>query len=37
VIDRNGIIAFKLIGPITPNNLETTLKPAIEKALRSGA
>ncbi|CAM5491288.1 Cytochrome c biogenesis protein CycY OS=Afipia felis OX=1035 GN=cycY_2 PE=3 SV=1 [Afipia felis] len=37
VIDRNGIIAFKLIGPITPNNLETALKPAIEKALRAGA
>jgi cytochrome c biogenesis protein CcmG/thiol:disulfide interchange protein DsbE len=37
VIDRNGTIAFKLIGAITPSNLETVLKPAIEKALRSGA
>jgi cytochrome c biogenesis protein CcmG/thiol:disulfide interchange protein DsbE len=37
VIDRKGAIAFKLIGPITPNNLEAVLKPAIEKALNSGA
>ena len=37
VIDRKGTIAFKLIGPITPDNLETVLKPAIEKALNSGA
>lgn len=37
VIDRKGTIAFKLIGPITPNNLEAVLKPEIEKALNSGA
>ena len=37
VIDRKGTIAFKLIGPITPSNLETVLKPEIEKALHSGA
>jgi len=37
VIDRKGTIAFKLIGPITPDNLETVLKPEIEKALNSGA
>src|SRR5262249_2134139 len=33
VVDRGGRIAYKLIGPITPDNLETALKPAIEKAL----
>ena len=33
VVDRAGRIAFKLVGPITPENLESTLKPAIEKAL----
>jgi cytochrome c biogenesis protein CcmG/thiol:disulfide interchange protein DsbE len=37
VIDRRGTIAFKLIGPITPTNLEAVLKPEIEKALNSGA
>ncbi|MGH6770446.1 MAG: DsbE family thiol:disulfide interchange protein [Xanthobacteraceae bacterium] len=33
VIGRDGRIAYKLIGPITPRNLETVLKPEIEKAL----
>ena len=33
VVDRDGRIAFKLVGPITPDNLERALKPAIEKAL----
>jgi len=33
VIGRDGRIAYKLIGPVTPVNLETALKPAIEKAL----
>ena len=33
LVGRDGRIAFKLIGQITANNLETTLKPEIEKAL----
>jgi cytochrome c biogenesis protein CcmG/thiol:disulfide interchange protein DsbE len=33
VIGRDGKIAFKLIGPITPDNLDKALKPALEKAL----
>ena len=33
VIGRDGQIAYKLIGPITPDNLDKVLKPAIEKAL----
>ena len=33
VIGRDGHIAYKLIGPVTPDNLEAALKPAIEKAL----
>jgi cytochrome c biogenesis protein CcmG/thiol:disulfide interchange protein DsbE len=33
VVGRDGRIAFKLVGPITPGNLEAQLKPAIEKAL----
>jgi cytochrome c biogenesis protein CcmG, thiol:disulfide interchange protein DsbE len=33
VVGRDGRIAFKLAGPITPGNLEATLKPAIEQAL----
>ena len=33
VIGKDGRIAYKLVGPITPDNIETTLKPAIAKAL----
>ena len=33
VVGRDGRIAYKLIGPITPDNLDTALKPAIEKEL----
>jgi cytochrome c biogenesis protein CcmG, thiol:disulfide interchange protein DsbE len=33
VIGRDGHISYKLIGPITAENLQSTLMPAIEKAL----
>ena len=33
VIERNGRIAYKLVGPITPENLDAVLRPAIEKAI----
>jgi cytochrome c biogenesis protein CcmG, thiol:disulfide interchange protein DsbE len=33
IVGRDGLIAYKLIGPITPENLEAVLKPQIEKAL----
>lgn len=33
LIGRDGRIAHKLVGPITPDNLQAVLKPAIEKAL----
>ena len=33
VIGRDGRIAHKLVGPISEDNLEKVLKPAIEKAL----
>ena len=36
VVGRDGRIAYKLIGPITPQNLEVALRPAIEKALKGG-
>jgi cytochrome c biogenesis protein CcmG/thiol:disulfide interchange protein DsbE len=35
IVGRDGKIAFKLVGPITDENLEKFLKPAIEKALVS--
>jgi len=37
VVGRDGHIAYKLIGEITAQNLETTLKPQIEKALAAGS
>ena len=36
VVGRDGKIAFKLVGPITPENLQDKLVPAIEKALQNG-
>jgi len=33
VIDREGRIAYKLVGPISAENLESALKPQLEKAL----
>ena len=33
VVGRDGRIAYKLIGPITPENLQQALRPAIEKSL----
>jgi cytochrome c biogenesis protein CcmG/thiol:disulfide interchange protein DsbE len=36
VVGRDARIAFKLIGPITPDNLDAVLKPEIEKAVAAG-
>jgi cytochrome c biogenesis protein CcmG/thiol:disulfide interchange protein DsbE len=36
VVGRDAHIAYKLIGPITPDNLDTVLKPEIEKAIAAG-
>jgi cytochrome c biogenesis protein CcmG/thiol:disulfide interchange protein DsbE len=33
IIGRDGHIAYKLVGPITPDNLDGVVKPEIEKAL----
>jgi cytochrome c biogenesis protein CcmG/thiol:disulfide interchange protein DsbE len=37
IVGRDGHIAYKLIGPITPANYDTVLKAEIEKALRAPA
>jgi cytochrome c biogenesis protein CcmG/thiol:disulfide interchange protein DsbE len=36
VVGRDAHIAFKLIGPITPENLDAVLRPEIEKAVAAG-
>ena len=33
IVGRDGRIAYKLVGPLTPENLEATIKPEIERAL----
>jgi cytochrome c biogenesis protein CcmG, thiol:disulfide interchange protein DsbE len=35
VIGRDGRIAYKLVGPITAENLAAAVRPAIEKALKA--
>ena len=35
VVGRDGNIAYKLIGPVTADNIDTVLKAEIEKALRT--
>ena len=37
VIGRDARIAYKLVGPITPENLQSVLAPQIEKALAAGS
>lgn len=37
IVGRAGTIVYKLVGPITPENIDTVLKPEIEKALRAGS
>jgi cytochrome c biogenesis protein CcmG/thiol:disulfide interchange protein DsbE len=36
VVGRDGRIAFKLVGPITVDNLDAVMKPEIEQALAAG-
>jgi len=36
IVGRDGTIAYKLVGPITPENIEAVLKAEIEKALKAG-
>jgi cytochrome c biogenesis protein CcmG/thiol:disulfide interchange protein DsbE len=37
VVGRDAKIAYKLVGPITPDNMASVLMPQIEKALASGS
>ena len=34
LVGRDGTIVYKLVGPITPDNIAIVLKPEIEKALK---
>jgi cytochrome c biogenesis protein CcmG, thiol:disulfide interchange protein DsbE len=36
VVGREGTILYKMVGPVTPENLDSVLKVEIEKALKAG-
>jgi cytochrome c biogenesis protein CcmG/thiol:disulfide interchange protein DsbE len=37
VVGREGTIVYKLVGPVTPDNINTVLKAEIDKALKPGS
>ena len=37
VVGREGTIVYKLVGPVTPDNIDTVLKVEIDKALKAGS
>jgi cytochrome c biogenesis protein CcmG/thiol:disulfide interchange protein DsbE len=37
VVGRDGTIVYKLVGPVTPDNIDTVLKAEIDKALKAGS
>ena len=36
VVGREGTILYKMVGPVTPENIDSVLRSEIEKALRAG-
>jgi cytochrome c biogenesis protein CcmG, thiol:disulfide interchange protein DsbE len=37
IVGRDGKIAYKLVGPITPDNIDGVLKAQIDKAVKAGS
>jgi cytochrome c biogenesis protein CcmG/thiol:disulfide interchange protein DsbE len=37
IVGRSGKILYKLVGPVTPENIDAVLKPEIEKALSAAS
>jgi cytochrome c biogenesis protein CcmG/thiol:disulfide interchange protein DsbE len=37
VVGRDGTIVYKMVGPVTPENVDTVLKVEIDKALKAGS
>jgi cytochrome c biogenesis protein CcmG/thiol:disulfide interchange protein DsbE len=37
VVGREGTIVYKMVGPVTPENIDSVLKAEIEKALKTGS
>ena len=37
IVGRDGKIAYKMVGPLTPDNINTEFKAEIDKALTAGS
>jgi len=37
VVGRDGAIAYKMVGPVTPENFDSVLRAEIDKALKAGS
>ena len=37
IVGRDGTIVYKMVGPVTPDNISVVLKPEIDKALGAGS
>jgi cytochrome c biogenesis protein CcmG, thiol:disulfide interchange protein DsbE len=37
IVGRSGTIVYKMVGPVMPDNIDTVLKPEIDKALKAGS
>jgi cytochrome c biogenesis protein CcmG/thiol:disulfide interchange protein DsbE len=37
IVGREGTIVYKMVGPVTPQNIDTVLKVEIDKALKAGS
>ena len=37
VVGREGTIVYKMVGPVTPDNIDSVLKVEIDKALKAGS
>jgi cytochrome c biogenesis protein CcmG/thiol:disulfide interchange protein DsbE len=37
IVGRDGKIVYKLVGPITPDNIDSVMKAEIDKALKAGS
>jgi cytochrome c biogenesis protein CcmG/thiol:disulfide interchange protein DsbE len=37
IVGREGTVVYKMVGPVTPDNIDTVLKAEIDKALKAGS
>jgi cytochrome c biogenesis protein CcmG, thiol:disulfide interchange protein DsbE len=37
IVGRDGKIAYKMVGPLAPDNFDSVMRPEIEKALKAGS